>query len=566
MSNFSVSPGAYVKEVDLTTRVQATSTSIGAIVIQSPRGRTDKAYLVTSRNEFLNMFGTPHPKYGTAGYAALKFLEQSQRLWVKRVAKGALHGGVIFSRVPYDDTGERISMLKPMIIGEAEPMKSLKMSDDMVFALVSIGPGDVQLNVLIEPNTKTEDGGFYINIYEGTNNEPSERYLVSLEMRTDGFGSQMFIEQRINMRSTLVRAIANWDYEEGLSDDLVDYGPMVTPRYPNGIHLCSFGGGLDSEPISVENVADVALLTNAWDSFSDPEQMDVNILINGGWTQTAVQLKMDQIAQNRKDCIAVLDVPSNIQHDINLIMSWRRGTNDVALTQINTDMVGANPITAPFDSSYSALYTPDVLVYDEFNAQQIYLPPSGHVAGAYARTDKEKALWFAPAGMDRGSLNVLGVRKVYNHGHREALTEIQVNTIRVIPNHGIKIWGDMTAQSRASILSNVGVRRLMCYLEKSLSISLLYSVFDPTDNILRGTIRAMCEEFLRPLLGARALRKFEVVCDERNNGPADEDAGILNVDVYLTPIGSTKIIKLNCVLTKSGAEFGEMIAANAAAG
>lgn len=566
MSNFSVSPGVYVKETDLTTRVQAVSTSIGAIVIQSPRGRTDKAYLVTSKNEFLAMFGTPHPKYGTAGYSSLKFLEQSSRLWVKRVAKNALHGGVIFSRAPVDDSDDRVSMLKPMIIGEADPLNTLKMSDDMVFAIVSIGPGDVPLNVLIEPNTKTEDGGFYVNIYEGQNNEPSERYLVSLEMRTDGFGSQMFIEQRINMRSSLVRAIANVDYEEGLSDELVDYGPLVTPRYPNGIHLCSFGGGLDSEPISLDSVSDVGMLTNAWDSFADPEQMDMNILINGGWTQTAVQLKMDQIAQARKDCIAVLDVPSNIQHDVGMMMDWRRGTGDSDLSQINTDMVGANPVTAMFDSSYSALYTPDVLVYDEFNAQQIFLPPSGHVAGAYARTDREKALWFAPAGMDRGSLSVLGVRKVYNHGHREALTEIQINTLRVIPNAGVKIWGDMTAQSRASILSNVGVRRLMCYLEKSLSIALLYSVFDPTDNILRATVTSMCESFLRPLLSSRALRKFEVVCDGRNNGPADEDAGILNVDVYLTPIGSTKIIKLNCVLTKSGAEFGEMIASNAAAG
>ena len=565
MNTFNVSPGVYVNEVDLTTRVRAVSSSIGAIVIQSPRGRTDKAYLVTSRNEFLTMYGTPHPKYGTAGYCALKFLEQSNRLWVKRVAKNALHAGAVFSLIPQDD-GSRVSMLKPLIIGEADPLNSLVMSDDMAFAVVAIGPGDINLSVLIEPNTKSEDGGFFVNIYENGKNQPSERYLVSLEMRIDGFGSQMYIEQRINMRSPLVRVIVNPNFELELNDDVVDFGPLVTPKFPNGVHLCAFGGGLDSDPIALDNPVDVGMLVNAWDSFADNEQMDVNILINGGWTQTAVQLKMDQIAQSRKDCVAVLDAPVNIQHDINLIMNWRKGTGDSDLSQIDVDMAGANPVTAMFDSSYSAIYTPDLLVYDEFNAQQIFLPPSGHVAGAYARTDKEKALWFSPAGMDRGSLSILGVRKVYNEGHREALTEIQINTIRVIPGHGIKIWGDMTAQTRASILSNVGVRRLLCYLEKSLSIALLYSVFDPTDNILRAQVRSLCEGFLSPLLGARALRKFQVVCDDRNNGPADEEAGKLNVDVYLTPIGSTKIIQLNCILTKSGAEFGELIASNAAAG
>lgn len=96
MSTFNVSPGVYVREVDLTTRAQAVSSSIGGIVVQSPRGRTDRAYLVTSASEYLEMYGKPHPKYNVAGYAALKFLEQSNRLWVRRVAKNALHGGVIF--------------------------------------------------------------------------------------------------------------------------------------------------------------------------------------------------------------------------------------------------------------------------------------------------------------------------------------------------------------------------------------------------------------------------------------------------------------------------------------
>jgi phage tail sheath protein FI len=135
-----------------------------------------------------------------------------------------------------------------------------------------------------------------------------------------------------------------------------------------------------------------------------------------------------------------------------------------------------------------------------------YVPPSGHVAAAYARTDKERALWFSPAGMVRGRLDVQGVRKVYNEGMRETLASIQINPMRVVPNSGVKIWGDSTAQTRASALSNVNVRRLMCYLEKSLSIALLYNVFDPNDNVLRAQIRSICDDFLRPLLYNRALK------------------------------------------------------------
>lgn len=565
MSTFNVSPGAYVREIDLSYRVQAISSSIGAIVVQSSKGRTDRPYLCTSVADYLDMFGAPHPKYGMAGYSAITFLEQSSRLWVKRIAKGALHGGVVFSKVPQAGGGS-ISALKPLIIGEPDPFNTLELSDDMIFCVFSIGPGKTDLTITLEPNNSTEDGGFWMSVYEPKKNTPTEKYLVSLEYRTDGFGSQMFIEQRVNIRSKLVRVIVNKNTQEPLTDALVDNGPTVTPMHPDGIHVATFGGGVDAQPISLSDPADVSYITQAWDHFADPEALDVNILINGGWTQSEVQLKMDQIAQNRRDCIAVLDVPSDLQDDVNKISLWRKGQDPYALNQIDTDGLGMNPVTAMFDSSYSAIYTPDLLVYDQYNSMQLYVPPSGHVAAAYARTDKERALWFSPAGMVRGRLNVQGVRKVYNEGMREVLTAIQINPMRVVPNHGIKIWGDSTAQTRASALSNVNVRRLLCYLEKSLSIALMYSVFDPNDNILRAQIRSICDDFLRPLQYNRAIKEYAVVCDDRNNLPENTDAGELMVDVYLKPVLPAKVIVLSAVLTKTGADFNELIASNAARG
>jgi hypothetical protein len=83
MSTFNVSPGAYFREIDLSYRVQAVSSSIGAVVVQSAKGRTDRPYLCTSVADYIDMFGAPHPKYGLAGYSAITFLEQSSRLWVK---------------------------------------------------------------------------------------------------------------------------------------------------------------------------------------------------------------------------------------------------------------------------------------------------------------------------------------------------------------------------------------------------------------------------------------------------------------------------------------------------
>lgn len=568
MSTFNVSPGAYVRELDLSFRVSAVSSSIGGIVVQSSKGRTDKPYLCTSVADYLDMFGTPHPKFGSAGYCAISFLEQSSRLWVRRIAKDSLHGGVIFGKVPVPG-GISTSVFKPLVIGEANPFTDLTLSDDMVFCIFGIGPGAATVTVTLEPNITNADGGFWVSIYEPKSNGPTEKYLVSLEHRTDGFGSQMYIEQRINIRSKLVRVIVNQGFQDLISDLLVDNGPIVNAMHPLGIHIAEFGGGVDPTPVSMDpsiTNLDLGIVTAAWDDFADPEQLDVNILINAGFTQPIIQLKMDQIAQTRRDCIAVLDMPSEIQDDLNKMMNWRRGIDNYSFNNNNGNDPFGNPnsgATVSFDSSYSAIYTPDLLVYDQYNSMQLYVPPSGMVAAAYARTDKERALWFSPAGMVRGRLAVQGVRKIYNEGMREVLTGLQINPMRVIPGHGVKIWGDLTSQTRASALSNVNVRRLLCFLEKSLSIALLYSVFDPNDNILRAQIRSMCNDFLQPLMYSRALLDFTVVCDERNNLPAGIDAGELMVDIYLKPVIPAKIIVLTAVLTKTGADFGELIASNA---
>lgn len=563
MSYFKVSPGSYFREIDLSYRVEAVSSSIGGIVVESAKGRTDRPYLCTSVGAYIDMFGPPHPRYGMAGYAAITFLEQSKQLWVRRVAKGALFGGVVYGLIP-QQSGEPIPTLKPMIIGEEDPFNTLELSDDMIFCVFGIGPGNQKLTITVEPNTRTEDGGFWLSVYEPKKNQPSEKFLVSLNYQTDGFGKQMFAEQRINIASSLIRIVVNRNTQDQLSDNMINHGPTVTPMHPNGIHVATFGGGVDAQPIDLNSPADVAQIVNAWDDFADPESMDLNILINGGWTQTAVQLKMDQIAQTRKDCICVLDVPSDLQTDINLMYNWRKGLDPRNFNQIQTDVFSTNPLTAMFDSSYSALYSPDLLVYDQFNAMQLYVPPSGFVAAAYARTDAEKALWFSPAGMTRGRLNVQGVRRVYNEGDREVLVGLQINPMRVIPGSGVKIWGDLTTQTRTSDLSNVPVRRLMCFIEKSISIALLYNVFDPNDQILRNIIRGLCEDFLTPLLSSRALNDFRVVCDSRNNNTETSAAGELYVDVYLKVTPTAKVIVLSSILTKAGASFSELIASNAA--
>lgn len=510
------SAGVYVREIDLSQRVAAASSSIAAIVGESVRGPVNERTLITDAKQFTATFGKPDASLTFMHYCALAFLENGNRLYVTRVAPGAKFGGAV--------VGIENSMNAGMefLEGMDDP-RIYDFSNTDLFAVYAANPGvwNNDMTVYVYPNTKVNDGTFYIDVYQAGYNRPLESHLVHLDYRVDGYGVQINVEERINSSSSYIRIKQNQEHP--------DY--VLNPKriFINTLNVVKFAGGENGTKATESDIA------NAWDLYSDTEHVDVNMLINGGYAIPSIQLKMDSIAQARMDCIAILDVPPTKQKVADAL-SYRR--NNLML-----------------DSSYSALYTPDYLVLDEVNDIRLYVPPSGHVASAYARTDEEAELWFAPAGMNRGRLNVLGVRHTYNQGDRDTLVDSQINPTRVIQGAGIKIWGADTLQTMASALSNVSVRRLMMFLEKSLSLAALYSVFDPNDQVLRSEMVELCERFLKPIKDARGIYNYGVICDETNNPVELTAAGDLVLDVYIDPVLPAKRIHLTAVIQKTGATF-----------
>lgn len=539
MSN-NPSPGVYTKEIDLSQRVAAVSTSIGAIVGASDKGPVMERTLITSYTNFIATFGKPNPRTSFMHYAALAFLETSNRLYVTRVVNQALTAGAylsvddleattpILSLTNFDDgTNQPLGKLDPFNTLEFDPQQPGIENVLLFFCAANPGKWNNDIFIRVRPSTKRgldapdDPYVFYVDVflnYTSPRQQPDESFLVSREYKLDGFGNQLYIEEVINNRSKIIRVRNN---------------PYAPARVKILTTATEFLAGATNGAAVTEG-----LINQGWELYRDPEQVDVNILINGGYSTPAVQLKMDEICQDRMDCIAVLDVPSNYQ-EVASAIEYRR--NDLNL-----------------DSSRSAMYAPDLLILDTFNDLRLYVPPSGHVAAAYALTDSVAETWFAPAGMFRGDLNVLGVRHIYNEGDRDALTDAQVNAIRVIPGAGYKIWGADTLQSMASALSNVNVRRLLNFIEKSISIAALYSVFEPNDKILWDRLREMVERFLKPIRAGRGLYSFTVVCDESNNVPETIAAGDTILDVYLDPVIPAKRIYLNAIVTKTGANFREL--------
>lgn len=522
----SPSAGVYTAENDLSQRISANATSIGAIVAASNKGPIGVPTLVVDNEDFRRTFGIKNPQMGFGHYAAEAFLEEANRLQFVRVARNTMYGGVV---VFWDNN---FSTTRHLPDGFAAPT-DVTFSPEDVMLVYGKDQGAWNNDIWIQffPNTNDPDEeSFILQVFEGTNTVAVEQFEVTAFRKMADNGQQLFVEDVVNQQSRYIQIRFNDTHRELANTAR----PVLINAIGGGIFDSvnnelngQFTGGSNGDPITTGDII------QAWDLFADIELIDANILINAGYSDPAIQLKMNEICEVRQDCIAILDAPSDLQDTQNLI-DYRRNVLNL-------------------NSSLSAMYTPDLRMRDTDNGIDIYVPPSGYVAAIFSRTDSEAAPWFAPAGLERGQIfNVQDVKHRYKQGHRNALEENQINPIRSMAGQGVIVYGADTMYAVASALNDIGIRRMLAMLHSAVQLNNLFAVFQPNDSILRARQRQALNNLLEPIRRGRGLYWYEVICDERNN-PNDVVAnGDLIVDVYLDPTRYTKRIHLNAVVPRTG--------------
>jgi phage tail sheath protein FI len=364
---------------------------------------------------------------------------------------------------------------------------------------------------------------FSINVYDTAQslNVPVEQWPVALTVMNDGNGNQLELTQVINNQSQYIRVLSN-------VASLLTIPPIYSVAKTFGATASDGSAPLASD------------VTTAWQDFADPENVDVRILINNGYATPSVQLAMDTIAQTRADCIAVLDVPSNMQSSGQQVANYRN---------LNLNL----------DSSFSALYASDVQIQDQYTNSILYVPPSGFVAAQYAYTDSVAYPWFAPAGANRGKIKALGLRTKFDSGERDLLSQNQINVIRSIKGIGNSvIWDQWTLQSQLSALSFVNVRRMLISIKLSVEGFLLGKDFDPNDDFLRTQIVTGINGYLKTVKQARGLQQYLVECDLNNNSQLNIGQGQLHVDLYLTPTIAVRQFLVRSIITAQGVNFADI--------
>jgi phage tail sheath protein FI len=238
----------------------------------------------------------------------------------------------------------------------------------------------------------------------------------------------------------------------------------------------------------------------------------------------AVQTMMIAHCERLGDRVAILDSPPNMTPQE--IKKWRMDT-------------------AGYDSSYAALYYPWIQVDDPALNRSIYIPPSGHMAGIWARNDNTRGVHKAPANeIVRGAVGL-----AYNttKGEQDTLNPNGVNCIRAFPGRGIRVWGARTVSSDPA-WRYINVRRLFNYVEKSIENGTQWVVFEPNDHKLWARVRRDVSAFLRvvwqegALFGLSPSEAFYVKCDEELNPPEIRDMGRLIVEIGMCPVKPAEFV------------------------
>lgn len=320
-------------------------------------------------------------------------------------------------------------------------------------------------------------------------------------------------------------------FEKGNSDDTVFDCMDEQP-----LSLSLDGGWYNPYNINSGNRMD------GFECFSDPQAVDVNLLIGGVLTENIADYLVDDIAENRRDCVVLLSPPlsANLTTDpLRKVLEFRNLVNDSTY--------------AIWDSGWKTQY-------DKYNDVVRYVPLCADVAGLCARTDADRGCHWSPAGYNRGlikNVNAL-VWNVENKDDRDELYQMGINPFMTVIGTGTLMFGDRTGTTRKTAFREIGIRRWFMKIEKAIANYAKYVLFEFNDAFTRSQFINVVNPYMRNEQGARACQDYVIQCDEQVNTPEVIDAQGFVANFLIKPMHSINFIQLNFAAVATGASFEEI--------
>ena len=299
--------------------------------------------------------------------------------------------------------------------------------------------------------------------------------------------------------------------------------------------------------------------TRGIQSVSDPEYINMNLLTVPGLTNEALTSLMLETCAERADALALIDLPSVYipAHE----QYYADKTSRIGTTPTNA----ANALKLRrLDSSYGATFYPWVQTVDANTSQLVWVPPTVAMMGVLGSSEASSAIWFAPAGFNRGGLTdgaagipVSNVSERLSSRDRDTLYEARINPIASFPSEGIVVFGQKTLQERPSALDRINVRRLVIYLKKQISILSTQVLFEQNVSATWNKFKALIRPLLIDTQVGQGISDYKLILDETTTTPDLVDQNVLYAKIMIKPARAIEYIAIDFVIASTGASFDD---------
>jgi phage tail sheath protein FI len=510
-----LTPGVYVEEFEIGAKpIEGVSTSTAGFLGETERGPT-YPQLVTSFPEYRRMFGGFFGDAKFLPYAVDGFFGNGgKRAFVARIvdkeaaiAAQADLGSVLVTAVGEGLWGNRVAFRVKKASTELNGFRL-----QVHYWSAATRPAN-PVDPL--PTDPAEIEGTRVQLRQQAPPQQSEDFddLVLDEK------NQNFVEKRVanglSMLVQLTRVAGN--------DTVPQPGALTFLQ--NGadgadVDVDDYKGRVDPNPLTGQKRSGMAAL-------DEPPFQDVAIIYSpNAFDEEGLAEELMTFCENNKYRFLILDT--------------KRGQAQIGTIDPRSGQpAGARP------SQYAAFYYPWIKVYDADSGAQKFVPPGGHVAGIYARTDIERGVFKAPANeVVRGALEL---EFEVTDGGQAILNPRGVNAIRAFPGRGRRVWGARTLSDN-TLWKYVSVRRLFIFIEASIFRGTQWVVFEPNDQRLWGRVKQTITEFLRTqwrlgaLFGATEDEAFFVRVDRSTMTDDDINNGRLIVVIGIAPVRPAEFV------------------------
>ena len=481
-----LTPGVYVEEVPSASKpIEGVGTSIAAFVGLAPGGPVNTPMRISNWTQFAKIFGDPNePDNGPfmegayLAHSVYGFFQNGGNAVLGR-ARGR---GRERRRAPRGRRCRRrpTRRSRPSASSRSRAPTATSRSRSPRSRSAGRDGGETDLQARWSPGSASNEEYTGLTLKKGRNNLATKVNAASKLIKIEETGASLPEAQRVPATGAY-KLSAPRSTPGGVKPTI---SRATSPRRQG------MGGLAAVDEITMVVMPDIMALANDGD---DVQLRDL-------------QGKMIAHCENAGDRMAILDARRTCCPQE--ILEWRMNT-------------------AGYDSKFAALYYPWIEVMDPLTNQPMMVPPSGHVAGVWCRTDATRGVHKAPANEVVLGANGLGFQ--VTQAEQGGLNKVGINCIRAFPGRGIRVWGARTLSSDPE-WRYINVRRLFNYVSESIMEGTQWTVFEPNDERLWMQLRIAASNFLTRVVARRRAVRLDARAGvlrqvRRGDQPAGGDRG-----------------------------------------